>query len=188
MTKEKTVEFVTGFLEQNHNGLSKDWLKRPGWCRTNIKEKVSLWWEKAYAPARNDKAELSEADVQYIESQKLRKWEKLFLHDALKFILNHKNDNGTVFISSRKLQSFKGANTRNYKARRNLLFQLGVLKLKERPAKRLRQADVYWVLYRFNGSRGSPPSGPGPFMFSCYLCMHFLWSWLNKIGALIEDY
>jgi hypothetical protein len=147
MIEEEIIKFVIGFFEHNHNNLSDDWREQPNWCRANVRAKVKNWLAKAYTKPGCNSVELSANDLKFIDSKATRKWDRQFLQDALKFILVRMTPDRTVFLSSRIIQTFKGANSKNYRRRLKLLLELGILELKERASKSKRLATVYRVVY-----------------------------------------
>jgi hypothetical protein len=154
MDNRQIAESVEKFLEERNNGLSDGWKNKERWCRSNILAKVKNFRAKAYEPsytpsnAQDWKTfELSDADNAFIESQSGSKWDRAFLRDALKFILCKKSGDGTVFLSTRQIKKFKGANPKNYKRRREMLTRLGILELTWTAPKLDRKAPVYRVVY-----------------------------------------
>jgi hypothetical protein len=162
MTSDEAKRFLVGFFDNNHNGLSKDWLGDRKGCIRQIASAVDSAWKKApqweqsyYGRPVTDTRKLSVADLEYVSSLGLTECDRLFVIDALRFILNNQRD-GVIVLETRKIKEFHKVHPRNYKEKLALLEQLEIIKLLEKgksqadPKKR--KASTYKVLYQFQYS------------------------------------
>ena len=149
---------VMDFFEHQTNGLSKEWRENPDRVRAKIRGAVTDWFRKAY-PAQPAGAEtcarrLNSDDEGFIEGQALSNRDKLFLRDAMTWILNNwRGDN--LVMSVRQLASFANCGLGNYQKKRQLLYDLGIIALAAESERITRLATEYKVLYQFG-----EPAGP----------------------------
>jgi hypothetical protein len=149
---------VMNFFEHRSNGLSKEWRENPDRVRAKIRGAVTDWFKKAY-PAQPAGAEtcarrLSPDDEAFIEGQALSNRDKLFLQDAMTWILNNwRGDN--LVMSVRQLVSFANCGLGSYQKKRQILYDLGIIALAIEHERTTGLATEYKVLYQFG-----EPAGP----------------------------
>lgn len=158
--KESVTKQVTDFFEQCNNGLSKDWNERPDSARSKIAYTVNDWFKKAY-PARRKPVgiatqRLSRRDDAFIQCQALNDRDKLFLRDAMTWILNHKRGDDLI-LSARQMITFTNCNRGNYQEKREVLYRLGILALAVEHERHTKLANEFKVLYQF----GTPSRATG---------------------------
>jgi len=156
MSRDEAKTFIADFFETKHNGLSQDWLADKAACIRHIGAAVDDCWKKAanwkqiYRGRRGEDANrrLSVSDVSYVNSLCLSKRDKLFLMDALEFILNYQRD-GVLILESRQIMKFRYCHSRNYQDRYKLLIRFGIIEPKATYKKAERLGAEFYVLYNF---------------------------------------
>ncbi len=156
MSRDEAKTFIIGFFENNHNGLSRDWIADREGCIRHIRAAVDDCWKKApnwqqsYRMQRSKDAnrKLSTSDLDYIYSRGLTERDQLFLTDAMTFILNYQRD-GVIVLESRQIMRFRYCHSRNYKDRYRLLENLGIVRPKVKYKKAARLGAEFYVVYKF---------------------------------------
>jgi hypothetical protein len=143
---------VMDFFEHRSNGLSQEWMENPDRVRVKIRGAVKDWFRKAY-PAQPAGAEtrarrLNPNDEAFIEWQALNGRDKLFLRDAMTWILNNKRGDDLV-MSVRQLASFANCGLGNYQKKRQILYDLGIIAVAVEHERTTGLATEYKVLYQF---------------------------------------
>ena len=154
-SRERIINELKSFFRDRHNGYSADWIERPDWVLENIGRGVDNWLKKAIlipedraGTSKDRKKALGRDDIAFIQKQRLSSRDKAFLSDAMEWILNnHRCDR--VIMSVRQMYKFRFCNERNYKTKRQLLYNLGIISLDVMHDRDTGLAYEYKVLYRF---------------------------------------
>lgn len=150
---ESIRQRVTEFFEQKNNELSEEWNQSPDRVRAKITYTVKNWYRKARPVSKMKitvgSERLSRSDEAFIQRQQLKERDKLFLRDAMIWILNNKRGDHLI-LSTRQLMAFTNCNSKNYKSKRDILYRLGIIALALEHERKTRLANEYKVIYQFD--------------------------------------
>ena len=155
------------FVEHRSNGLSRDWNSNPDFVRANAATITANWFKKVrptqtyiYKRQERHPVELSAEDMAFLKAKaeqlNLDEKARAFLSAALKWILTMKRGDHLI-MSVINMKSLPFCHANNYKDRRQLLFDCGILKFRVRHERKdgARLADEFTVTYN-----EQPPRNP----------------------------
>jgi hypothetical protein len=155
-SRARIVREVSAFFRDRNNGFSKDWAERSEWVLKNIERGVDNWLKKASQifdshgqPTPVQYKALSSSDRAFIDKQRLSDRDKAFLASSMAWILNNKRGD-RVIMSARQMYKFSFCNERNYRSKRKLLYDLGILRLDVKHSRDTWLAHEFKVLYKFD--------------------------------------
>ena len=106
---------------------ANEWRGSPKLVIAKINCAVNNWFKKA-RPVQaslegSQLKRLNRKDEAFIQNQELKERDKLFLRDAMTWILNNKRSDSLI-LSTRQLMKFTNCNNKNYQLKREILYRI----------------------------------------------------------------